>query len=184
MAARTVLPVDSMVTVSGISFLLRTTVTPKVFLDFKPRRTRVISVLLVTLESSTLVITSPALIPAFSAAEPFFTELERHVGNRAVAHENEDHRPHEFTEKVGCHWLLVCNWCGKKQLAEVPAPQLQPVERPGDGLLPKRVQFLAPGGFHLRVPGMVHAPAGAEIVDILKESDGESGGVGDRKSVV
>src|ERR1019366_1368918 len=44
--------------------------------------------------------------------------LEQHVGNRAVAHENEDHRPHEFTEKVGCHWLLVCNWCGKKQLAE------------------------------------------------------------------
>src|ERR1022692_2514078 len=61
---------------------------------------------------------------------------------------------------------------------EAPAPQLQPVERPGDGLLPKRVQFLAPGGFHLRAPGMVHAPAGAEIVDILKESDGESGGVG------
>src|ERR1035437_4432881 len=31
----------------------------------------------VTLESSTLVITSPALIPAFSAAEPFFTDRTR-----------------------------------------------------------------------------------------------------------
>ena len=51
--ARTVLPVDSIVTVTGISFLLRMTVTPKVFLDFKPRKTRVISVLLATLESST-----------------------------------------------------------------------------------------------------------------------------------
>src|ERR1039457_7149773 len=49
-----------MVTVSGISFRFRTTVTPKVFMDFKPRRTRVISALEVTLESSTLVITSPA----------------------------------------------------------------------------------------------------------------------------
>src|SRR5262249_35890656 len=76
--ARVVLPVDSSVTVTGISFLLRTRVTVNVdFADLNPRSARVISVVLLTRESSTFVITSPALIPAFSAAEPLRTERTR-----------------------------------------------------------------------------------------------------------
>src|SRR5450432_2918710 len=41
---------------------------------------------------------------------------------------------------------------------------VQPIERPRHGLLPKPVQFLPAGRLHLRLPGLIHGPAPAQVV--------------------
>src|SRR3954453_157522 len=55
---------------------------------------------------------------------------------------------------------------------------LEPVERSRNRLLPQPVQLLPPRRFHLRFPGMVHAPAAAQVRRILKKSHRKSGRVG------
>src|SRR5579883_2389866 len=63
------------VTVTGISFLFRTTVRVKLSLPRLDRRMLVISRVVVTFESSTFRITSPAFNPAFSAGEFLITDF-------------------------------------------------------------------------------------------------------------
>ena len=57
-------------------------------------------------------------------------------------------------------------------------PMLDPVERPGDGLLPDRVLLLAPGLVHLRRPLLVLRPVRAQVLDLRPEADRQAGGVG------
>ena len=66
----------SIVTVIGISFFARTTVTVTVFFDRAARSAlRDVARRVPTLSSSTFTITSPALMPAFSAAEFLLTDF-------------------------------------------------------------------------------------------------------------
>src|SRR3954447_7525729 len=55
---------------------------------------------------------------------------------------------------------------------------LEPVERSRNRLLPESVQLLPPGRFHLRYPGLIHAPAAAQVGGVLEETHRKSGRVG------
>src|SRR3954454_23988166 len=48
---------------------------------------------------------------------------------------------------------------------------LHPIERPRDCLLPEVVHPLAPRRVHIRLPGPLHGPSAAQVVDILVEAD-------------
>src|SRR5438270_247343 len=72
-------------------------------------------------------------------------------------------------------------WRARPRRISTPARLLEPVERPGDGLLPVFVVLVALRRVHLRLPALVLAPVLAQVLLAVPEASGEARGVSGSK---